>query len=99
MSGDIQAGSVAMFWQDEAGYRRWLGAHPTGYVINCDRKPKDSYIMLHRATCETISGKPARGDTLTSPYMKVCAESRQALSDWAFDLLGTFPQRCGTCDP
>jgi len=92
-------GELERFFHDEDGYRRWLRSMEAGYVLNCDPKPKPSYIKLHRASCRTISGKPPRGSTWTTPYMKVCAKSVGELDDWAKANTGQLPDRCSVCQP
>jgi hypothetical protein len=51
--------------------------------------------MLHRASCGTITGKPARGTTFTGEYAKVCGE-RNDLEEFARQL-GGHAQPCGLC--
>lgn len=90
----------ATFAEDDLGYEKWLTAHPAGFVVNCDRNPKASYLMLHRSRCHTVSGTPSRGDTWTSgAYIKVCAETVAELEAWAHSATGGALQRCGTCAP
>jgi hypothetical protein len=52
--------TMRIFEDDDAGYLAWVGSHPHGFVVNTFRKPDPRYLMLHRATCHTITGKPAR---------------------------------------
>ena len=80
---------------DDAGYRRWLSSHPTGFVLNTGRNPTAAYLMLHRATCPTISGEPARGTTFTGEYSKVCG-GKEDLEAFAGDLGGS-PNPCRAC--
>ncbi len=49
------------FEDDDDGYLHWLGTHPDLHVLNTARNPTPAYLVLHRATCHTISGTPARG--------------------------------------
>jgi hypothetical protein len=95
----LEPGKIERFFHDEDGYRKWLRSIAAGYVLNCDRQPKASYLMLHRASCRTISGKPPRGSTWTTPYMKVCAKSVRELDDWAKANTGQLPDRCSVCQP
>jgi hypothetical protein len=88
-----------LFKDDEEGYIEWLGRHPTGLVLNCERSPRPAYLVLHRATCGTISGKPARGLVWTGPYLKVCAMSLASLSHWSVLATGGTPQGCKLCRP
>ena len=87
------------FANDESGYAAWLRQHPLGFVVNCDPKPRASYIVAHRASCSTISGRPARGSTFTTPYMKVCSDSMSVLSEWALRVTSGQLRRCGRCKP
>jgi hypothetical protein len=83
------------FVDDNRGYLDWLDHHPDGFVINTGRIPSAAYLMLHRARCWTISGKPARGTTFTGDYIKVCGE-RDELEDFARHL-GGHTRPCGLC--
>jgi hypothetical protein len=44
---------------------------------------------LHLAHCETIRGIPARGDTFTGDWIKVCSESLRELDSWAMRHTGS----------
>jgi len=83
------------FVDDDAGYRRWLSSHPAGFVLNTGRKPTAAYLVLHRATCPTISGEPARGSTFTGEYSKMCG-GKEDLEAFAGELGGS-PSPCRTC--
>jgi hypothetical protein len=83
------------FVDDDPGYLHWLARHPDGFVINTGRTPSAAYLMLHRAGCGTITGRPARGTTFTGDYAKVCGD-RQELEGFAHQL-GGQAQPCGLC--
>jgi hypothetical protein len=83
------------FVDDDRGYLYWLDDHPDGFVINTGRTPSATYLMLHRASCGTITGKPARGTTFTGEYAKVCGE-RDELEEFGRHL-GGHAQPCGLC--
>lgn len=87
--------SMQRFVDDDRGYLDWLDHHPDGFVINTGRSPSAAYLMLHRAGCGTITGKPARGSTFTGDYAKVCGE-RNELEEFARHL-GGHAQPCGLC--
>ncbi len=91
-------GPVASFVDDEPGYLAWLAAHPYGFVLNSERRPRSTYLVLHRAGCGTISGAPARGKTFTSPFRKTCAPAAASLTAWALAAAGP-PSPCGLCKP
>lgn len=73
------------FKRDERGYLEWLDANPHGYVINTTRSMSPSYMVLHRATCPTISqyNQMCREGGFTErDYIKVCALTHEELRDW-----------------
>ena len=71
---------MRIFEDDDAGYLTWIDGHQHGFVVNTFREPDPRYLILHRASCGTISGKPAHGDSWTTgELIKVCAETRAEL--------------------
>jgi hypothetical protein len=87
------------FFQDEAGYLSWRQGHPEGFVLNHDPRPRVAYLMLHRTSCRTLRGDPARGTLWTQAYAKTCADTPGELRDWARQKTGAEPEACGLCDP
>jgi hypothetical protein len=93
------------FNSGDGPYLAWLGAHPTGFVLNTGRSHPPEYMVLHRASCPSISVlvPPARPGGFTErDYVKVCADSVADLSAW--DRLnrrpsGSFSKLCPRCDP
>ena len=85
---------------DDAGYLAWVESHQHGFVVNTTRSPDPGYLILHRAGCGTIRGKPARGARWTTgDFIKVCSETRTALDQWASQLAGGELHPCGLCRP
>ena len=60
-------------------------------MLNAEREPKPAYLILHRVTCHTISGEPARGTQWTHDFVKVCG-SRAELESYARGVGGTAHQ-------
>jgi len=87
--------SVEVFVDADDAYLDWLGNHPHGFVLNCDRRPKPSYLVLHRARCGFL--RP-RG-TLTGAYIKVCADGPREIEAWAREQTGASPEPCRRCRP
>lgn len=85
------------FVDDQEGYIAWLRGHPSGYVVNCNRSPSAAYLVLHRATCWTISG--TQKNWTGGSYIKVCADTLADLDTWGQRETGVYPSRCGTCTP
>ena len=92
-------GHVAVFIDRDSEYVEWLARHSNGLVLNCERSPRASYLILHRASCGTISGTPARGKNWTGPYIKVCASERATLESWAQLKTGGKLRGCRMCRP
>jgi hypothetical protein len=98
--GKFKANGVSMtvivFDDGESDYQRWLGDHRRGYVINISRGYKrPDEARLHCAECDSISDstKPY----VTGDYVKVCADRRNELDEWAIEELGTKVLTCGQC--
>ena len=87
---------MEFFVDNDEGCFAWLAAHHEGFVVNCYRLPTASYLVLHRAPCHHIQRWEGRNST--RDYAKACAETEQALHDWAATLGGTAT-RCGSCQP
>jgi hypothetical protein len=88
---------VEIFRDDDDGYLAWLMRHPAGFVLNAARNPRPNYLILHRATCRTINGRPTRGGPWTGAYIKVCSDSELAIAAWTGHEVGAAPTRCGVC--
>ena len=84
-------------------YADWVIAHPGGFVLNTRRRNDSSYMVLHTATCRTISPARygiARGAFTEMEYKKVCAEQVDELQRWVRGHGrpdGSFSKRCRRC--
>ena len=91
------------FENDEAGYFAWLAGNPNGFVLNVRSKADPEYVVLHRASCGSISSqKPATGAYTCRGFRKWCANGVADLRIAAKKegrLDGTFSKRCGLCRP
>lgn len=91
------------FCKNDEGYLAWTAAHPDGYVLNVRHLADPTYVILHRASCKTISNARQGPDAFTGrSYRKICAATvvelrpaaeREGRSD------GTFSKLCGKCSP
>ncbi len=89
---------IVTFEDDDPGYRAWLSANPSGYVVNSTKSGGGVYLKLHGASCGTISGEPASGTTWTrGQYRKICSARRGPLDDWARREYGEELDPCGFC--
>ena len=93
------AGETAQeFWSDDEGFLAWLWSHQDGYVVNCERRPKASYLKLHRVSCR--SAPPRERDLLDEPLHEGLREaSANTLDAWANSRTSAVPDRCPTCKP
>ena len=97
--------SIMVFDGNDADYMAWLVRNPDGFVVNIRRQPDPDYMLLHRASCHSIS----RYTKSTSPggftersYIKVCAGSIEELRDWVRRngrADGSFSKECSLCAP
>ena len=88
--GDVQA-----FPDDDAGYRAWVGAHPTGFVLNAVRPDAARPGVLHRVGCASLR----TANTSTTRTMKVCAPSASDLEAWSVKRGAVAPLACRRCGP
>lgn len=101
----MQRAEIAEFDDDEAGYLDWLSRNPQGFVINTPRGRPTNYMVLHRATCRSISqyNRMARPGGFTErDYIKICAPDVAGLQDWTRQhgrSDGSFSQVCQLCKP
>jgi hypothetical protein len=86
---------VERFANDDSGYLNWLKANPDGFVINVTRR-RAAHLVLHRATCSTIGGAPARGSHRTTDSAKFCGD-RNELEALARSNSGGQPRACRLC--
>jgi len=91
--------TMQTFIDDDQGYLQWVHTHHRGFVVNCMRMPSPGVLMLHKATCRTITAEPARGRTWTDQYIKVCSLDKDELSRWARNEVGKEPKGCQICNP
>ena len=89
---------VETFVNDDEGYLRWLKQNASGFVVNSYNKPVPEYLIMHRATCWTIS-TDARTNWTTTGFIKICSSDKTELEMWAAKEVGGKPHHCGVCNP
>jgi hypothetical protein len=86
------------FMDDDPGFIGWRAAHPSGFVLSHERKPRPNFLKLHRASCPTLQGvRPDRGDQWTRVLPKTCSDTFDELRRWAQMTTGGEPDPCPTC--
>jgi len=90
--------AFTQFVNDENGYLRWLAQTPDGFVVNSNRVPVSSYLILHRASCKWINTS-ARTNWTTTGYIKTCSNDLISLTEWAEREVGGSLKPCKSCQP
>jgi len=84
------------FIDDDDAYLGWIAGQRGGFVVNSYRRPTPRYLVLHRASCFTIS-TPSRTNWTTHAYIKLCAQRRDVLESWIEEYVGRRPRTCQLC--
>ncbi|MEA3254926.1 MAG: hypothetical protein U9Q22_03720 [Candidatus Altiarchaeota archaeon] len=95
--GEIE-GIIERYIDDDGGYLDWVSTNPTGFVVNCHRQPSPKYLILHKATCGTIS-TPKRSNWTTITYIKICSLDKKELETWAQREISGNLKPCQICNP
>lgn len=97
---DTSSPGLTCFDNDDAAYLEWLAGNPDGYVVNVREKLSPDYVMLHRATCPTISGPQEPGAYTERSYRKLCGRTLADVAEaptWCRRARGSFTKRCSIC--
>ena len=90
------------FSDDDVGYTNWIKDHPAGFVLNVRSAPSQSYAVLHRTSCPSISRLRDDGAYTSRGYRKVTADTVDELRHYVRSLDGndgSFSATCGLCVP
>ena len=94
---------MIQFNDDDSSYLDWIKRNPEGYVLNVRDRPDPHYVVLHRATCKTISRDLTNPAGYTgASYRKVVAGTKDSLRGAAVKqgrLDKTFSRECAHCSP
>jgi hypothetical protein len=86
--------TISVFRDDDRGFFDWLDDHPDGYFINSERRPKPTYLVLHRPSCPHFDRGPVHW---TKDYIKICSANRSELEEWATGTVGGDVTLCRDC--
>lgn len=101
LGADSGEHAVLSILDNDAAYVTWLTNNADGYVLNSDRTPKASYLVLHSARCGSLWSRDQdrpKGAGWTTTYRKTCSTDARTLVTWAQGLAGS-PTICGMCKP
>jgi hypothetical protein len=94
---------MVRFSDDDLSYLAWIATHPDGFVLNVRCSSDRNCVVLHRASCTSISNDTHEPGAYTGRnHRKICATSEGELKLAAQDegrRDGTFSKRCGLCLP
>lgn len=100
MDEATREGQAIEFRDDDEGYSRWLGNHAaSGFVMTVHKSLNANDARVHTSECFLIASERAKGALRTDPYMKVCAETLEAVDEWGRAFLHSPIRRCGACGP
>ena len=58
----------------DSGFLEGVAHNPEGFILNTLRKRTRAYLILHRSSCRTVGGEPARGSRWTVDCIKFCGD-------------------------
>lgn len=88
-----EPGVIVPFKDDDSGFLAWITSNPDGYLLNTERNPKPSYLVLHRSGCPHFKGD---SPNWTKAYIKFCSQDIGELNDWAASSVGEASS-CPSC--
>jgi hypothetical protein len=97
--------AVETYDSDDRAYLAWVNSHPNGFVINTTRRRSKEYMVLHRATCFSISrpkSHAVEGGFTERNYIKMCADDIRSLRVWVRQYGrgdGSVSGECQLCQP
>ena len=97
---DTSSPGLTYFDNDDAAYLEWLARNPDGYVVNVRETLSPDYVVLHRATCPTISRPQEPGAYTERSYRKLCGRTLADVAEapiWCGRIKGSFTTRCAIC--
>ena len=99
----MEESMVEMFDNNDDLYQKWLAENPDGFVINTTRDYSKDYMVLHKATCSSISkytNMAQPGGFTERRYIKICSDTIEDLENWVRKQGAiTFTKECGKCAP
>lgn len=83
------------------GYLQWIKDHPNGYVLNCEKSPRATYLILHKASCYTINDLQKQAESWTEKYNKICSIDIKEIEVWAQKNVPGYQglRHCAKCEP
>ena len=98
---------MAIEFTNDNSYLYWIANHPEGYVLNMRKNKSPGYMVLHKATCYSITNLNRKagakeGGFTEHDYLKVGAENVGDLRAWTRSNGrpdGSFSNECSFCKP
>ena len=91
---------MILFLDEDRAYLNWVTHHRQGFVLDCQRNPTKSHLVIHRATCPAIKHADSkRSHWTTGKHMKGCSLVLEQLTMWAKGQTEHEPTFCPDCSP
>ncbi|MCS3822660.1 HNH endonuclease [Salinibacter ruber] len=78
---------IEKFDRRDEPFFKWMGSHPSGYVLNTKRNPETTYAVFHRSGCRHLlsraAGRPPSDES--TEHIKICAEETEPLVEWILE--------------
>ena len=97
---DRSSPGLIFFDNDDVAYLEWVARNRDGYVVNVRQTLSPDYVVLHRATCSTISAPQEPGAYTERNYRKLCGRTLADVAEaptWCRRANGSFTKRCSIC--
>jgi len=88
---------VIQFVDSDNPYKEWTNNNPNGFVVNSYKEPSSTYLILHKASCYTITELKRNAKSFTDKYSKTCSDNLDELDNWAKNDIGGELCRCRKC--
>lgn len=91
----LQDGAI-LFENNEAGYLSWIAEHPESFVLNTGKNISPSYLVIHQASCRTITNN---SNFTTGSYVKICGNSIDSIAEFLIKkrISNSGFRYCGIC--
>jgi hypothetical protein len=87
---------VIEFSGDESGYRNWVHANQSGFVVN--QRWDGKHLVLHQSSCTWVN-RPEKHTNPDAQSTKICALDRALLVQEIEKKYGRKPETCKVCRP
>ena len=88
---------MIQFVDRDKQYKDWIKNNPDGFVVNSYKEPSSTYLIIHKASCYTITELKGTAKSFTEKYSKTCSNKLDELDNWVKNDIGGEFCRCRKC--